>query len=1533
MEQLLVELNKLGIKLQLDGEELRIFASQGVLTDELRHSLRLHKNQILDFLLSKKTMTEEAIPVIEHDLAHCHEPFPLTDLQHAYWLGRDSNLEMGSVATHLYVEFDCRDVEVARLNDALCRMIERHGMLRAVVESDGMQRILPAVPSYRILVNDCSTATPEDIDQAITGTREILSHQVLKTDQWPLFDIRATLLPDSRLRLHVSLDLLILDASSIFLFFREWRQLYAHLESQPQPLGISFRDCVLAERSMQDTTSYKRAYAYWMERIDMLPPAPALPLRSDPAARKAPRFSRREAKLDKLRWEKLKANARTQGLTPSGLLLAVYSAVLARWSTSPHFTLNVTISNRLPLHQDVNKLFGDFTSLMMHEVDYRNSQLTFVEFARCLQKQFFNDLQNRQVSGLTVLREWAKRRGIALQASMPVVFSSGLAGNSDEEVGNLEQFGQKVYSISQTSQVWLDHHVVEVNGDLIFNWDAADAVFEDGVLDAMFTAYCDAVERLADGASSLWNERDIVALPKDMQERREQANRTTQPILQRQLHGGFVAQALTNPAATAILSPDRKMTYGDLLEESVTVADWLIERGVRPGRTVAILMHKGWEQIVAVYGVLLAGGVYMPVDADLPVKRQLELLRIGEATQVLTQPGIARDVIAAAEFQILEIQPGIRSEFGAAHQRSLDTAHLDQLAYVIFTSGTTGVPKGVMIDHHGAVNTIQHINRQFHVGPLDRVLAVSSLSFDLSVYDIFGLLDAGGALVIPDYRKGHDPIHWRDLMVEHDVTLWNSAPQLMRMLMDSFYAGDKDIAPLRTVLLSGDFIPLDLPDRIRRRYVDAGVISLGGATEASIWSIYYPIKTVDPSWSSIPYGKPLPNQTIWVYDTALRPCPDHVKGHIYIGGIGLAKGYWRDVEKTATRFITHPKTGERLYDTGDIGRYAADGNVVILGRDDGQIKIRGHRVELGEIEAVLNQHADIRQSVVLPTSGQLENRQLIAYVESAGSGLSSQSVKVYLSEYLPDYMVPLHVVLLDAMPVSANGKIDYRALPAVALDAESAGRTLVHPRTEVEQAILNAWSHIIAGCEIGVTDNFFELGGDSIMATQLVRELNSSLPLFKLEMHELFENLTIESLAALYQKRAEVSDSDQQLQVEENSIDKEAMLADIRAAVDSFAELDFKHEQINSKLQGVLLSGATGWIGVQVLAELLSLTQAKVYCLVRPRGNTQSRAHLIESMRRCGIEIASSWLDRVELVSGDLAEPRLGLSPTDWHHLSESVDAIYHLGASLNVMVDYATHRSVNVGSIASVVCLAVEHHLKPIFFSSPMAVCRRHTEDGMKVLHEERPNADPDGLPTGYAQSKWAAEQILLAAAERGLPVKIYRTSHALPSYRNGLTKQNDTYVTALHAACAAGVVPNWTDSALHGVPVDLLARLMVENSLVADQYQGIIHIENRTPFNFNSLAKALLEERLNGDGNAVCVAFDEWKALCLEAATRLPDESASLAKFLFMNRPTGSAVEHIFGAHPLDTSYFDSCGKTSALTNLTPVAYWRMVRRNAGW
>jgi amino acid adenylation domain-containing protein len=937
-----------------------------------------------------------ALPTIVPAPAERDVPFPLTDIQQAYWVGRKDGFELGNVSAHAYNEFDGDDLDLDRFERAWWRLVERHDLLRAYFLEDGRQRVLTSAPASRIAVEDLRGVSPEERERRLDAVRDAMSHQVIPSDRWPLWEVRVSILPEGRTRVHLSFDLLIGDAWSLVTLNREFGVLYRDPDACLPPLELAFRDYVLAESALEGSAMHARALAYWTMRAPTLPPAPQLPLATAPAAVDKPRFVRRAGELDQQRWRRLQRHAREAGVTPSVVLCSVFAEVLAYWSASPRFTLNLTLFNRYPMHPQVNEVVGDFTSLTLLEVDFVGEP-SFTARARKLQQQLWADLDHRGVSGVRVLREIARIRGDARAALMPVVFTSTLgtgalaetegAGVFDPGMSFADLPFRPAFGISQTPQVWLDHAVAEYEGALRFHWDAVDELFPEGMLDDMFDAYRARVEQLADGEAG-WNTPAPALLPERQRATREAYNSTDGPLAAETLHGLFFAQAPLRGDAPAVVAHDATLSYQELAARARALAQRLQAAGVGPGDRVAIVMEKGWEQVVAVLGILQAGAAYVPLDPSLPPRRFTELLDGIGAGAAVTQPLL--DARLAWPESVVRIAVD-RAPVGAGADDPLPIVQgPEDLAYVIFTSGSTGVPKGVMIDHRGAVNTILDVNRSHAVGPDDRVLALSSLSFDLSVWDVFGTLAAGGAVVIPPPAAAKDPAAWRELMEGAGVTVWNSVPALMEMLVEWLDGGRRSAPPgLRLVMMSGDWIPVRLPDRIRVLWPEARVISMGGATEASIWSIHFPIGHVGADWTSIPYGQPMLNQHFYVLDDALEWRPDWVSGEMYIGGVGVALGYWGDEAKTRERFVVHPVTGERLYRTGDMGRFRPDGNIEIMGRLDLQVKVQGHRIELGEIEAALASCPGVSAAVVNAVRDARGHPTLVAYVVPAARGSRS----------------------------------------------------------------------------------------------------------------------------------------------------------------------------------------------------------------------------------------------------------------------------------------------------------------------------------------------------------------------------------------------------------------------------------------------------------------------------------------------------------------------------------------------------------------
>ena len=563
------------------------------------------------------------------------------------------------------------------------------------------------------------------------------------------------------------------------------------------------------------------------------------------------------------------------------------------------------------------------------------------------------------------------------------------------------------------------------------------------------------------------------------------------------------------------------------------VADVSKAKAMNPAGTcvIAVVMEKGWEQVAAVLAVHRLQCAYLPMDARLwPEQRIRQVLELSEAVAVITQPALLESP-TLNWMRGLSIPVTTVSAHGD-NGSTLDLSALDQLppvsadalAYLIYTSGSTGIPKGVCCHHRGAMNTIDDLNSLFAVTARDRVLALSSLSFDLSVYDIFGLLSAGGSVVIPDPNtiSPPDPSKWFDIVISEGITIWNTVPAFMELLVSHVeYMGLRLPACLRLVYMSGDWIPVTLPSRIRAvsDCPDIRIISMGGATEASIWSNMFELQNipgggVPEGWSSIPYGKPMRNQRMYILNERMENCDVWVTGAIYIGGVGVAQGYYKNPERTAYQFVKHPVTGESLFRTGDLGRVRPGGLIEILGREDSQVKVNGFRIELGEIERVLLEHEDVVSAALA-----VHNNVLCAYLVmknmSEDAKIDTSAMKALCMIRLAEYMVPQHFMCIDEIPLSSNGKVQRDKLPKIqneatsCLDSAGEGQVL----SEKEQIIAEIWGNLLGinAAAIPVDANFFSLGGDSLRSVQVVAQAKKMGLL--ISVPQIFSNPTLRALA------------------------------------------------------------------------------------------------------------------------------------------------------------------------------------------------------------------------------------------------------------------------------------------------------------------------------------------------------------------------------------------------------------------------------------
>ncbi|MCF8479676.1 MAG: amino acid adenylation domain-containing protein [Rhodospirillum sp.] len=1031
----------------------------------------------------KGTNVAPKAPKPRRDDASRYDPFPLTNVQQAYWIGRDPNLNLGGVAAYGYGEFDVEGLSIDGLVAAWNKLIERHPVLRTVLTGDGRQKFLESVPPYEIQVNDTSALAPDERAEILLETRERLSHQAFDCQKWPLFDVQATRVTKERYRIHVGFETLIVDARSFDILANELDQLLRDPAAALPALNVTFNDYINTVFGNENADRRERAKAYWHDRLDSLPPSPPLPQRQAGGA-SSHRFKRLRHGIARGHWDKICAAAADRQLTASSVLLAAFSDVMARWSGADDFTLNLTLFNRRPIDPDIDNVVGCFTDLALLEVNH-DGGACFESRARAIQTQLWNDLDHRDFDAMDVMRELAHRTGE--HRLMPVVFTSAL-GSANGTRGCL---GNPVYAISQTPQVSIDCQIVEAGAGIDVWWDVAEDVFPTGLVEAMFHAFSGIIERVAADAR-VWKACELITPPAAQGRARQALESSRTFAVSGLLHDLFDTSA---PSRLAVDGEAGAVSYADLDSWASRIAAELQRRHLGYQDRVGVSLERGPAQIAAVLGILRCGIAYVPLSPGLPPARLADLIAKAGITLVFTDND-------RTDAKLPDGVASIRMDRPVPDGTPRPVAvKPNDLAYVIFTSGTTGTPKGVMISHQSAVNTIVDMVERLGMTRKDVLLGLSDLSFDLSVFDIFGALAMGATLITTGSgQRTRDPAHFLGLIDRHGVTIWNSVPAIMGMLVDYMEATGRRAPGLRVVFMSGDWIPIDLPDRIFAAAPNASVFSGGGATEASIWSVSYHVDETRPCWTSVPYGAPLTNQSARVRDSLGQEAPDWVLGELHIGGSGVALGYLGDPVLTAEKFVPDPNGhGVRLYRTGDVARHLDDGMLELWGRTDSQVKINGFRVDLSEIDSELLSHPMIWNACTLAVGNPGEPRGLRAFV-IADPQVSMESVRHRLAQRLPDYMVPAIIEGIDALPLTPNGKIDRQSLAARPLPGGPLSGSLAAPMMTVVGRPVAETLFDIVNSELNLGQapldprrELISLGADSLSILRILNEIRKRL--------------------------------------------------------------------------------------------------------------------------------------------------------------------------------------------------------------------------------------------------------------------------------------------------------------------------------------------------------------------------------------------------------------------------------------------------------
>lgn len=1043
--------------------------------------------------------------------------YPLSPLQEGILfhslLAPKSGIYFGQIVVSLE-----GDLDAVAFERAWQRVVDRHPALRTCFVWEGrekpLQVVLPRV-ALRLTQHDWRGLSPVEQHQQLESLRQAEQAQGFNLSKTPLMRLILIRVAEDSYELIWSFHSLLMDGWSMFLVLTEVLAFYEAFhrgQDLDLPLPRPFRDYI-AWHKRQDRAA---AEAFWRQRLgDFTAPTPLVvdrPLGNLPV--EAEPFETQHVRLDAATTAALNALARQHRLTLNTIVQGAWALLLSRYSGESVVVFGAAVSGRPATLEGVESMIGFFINTLPVLVRL-SPQDELLPWLQHLQQEQLRMRQYEYSSLVDVQGCSGVPRGRPL-------FESILLFENYRKDAPLEAMGRSLRLhnlrwVERTNYPLMALAVPE--SQLLLSLTYQCRRFDSSTIRRMLGHWQTVLEGMV--ANPQCRLRDVPLLtPAEQHQLLVRWNDTCSSYPHDQcLHDLFDAQVERTPEAVAVVFEDQHVTFRELNRRADRLAHHLRALGVGPEALVGICLERSLEMMVALLGVLKAGGAYVPLDPTFPPERLAFMLEDAQVSVLLVQTHLLEKLPRHQVHVICLDQWMVNQSMSQRVGNSIDSlTHLltdscaggvtaDNLAYVIYTSGSTGKPKGVQISHRALVNFLAAMQQQPGLNQRDVLLSVTTLSFDIAGLELYLPLLVGARLVLVGQEVTRDGQQLAAWLSWSQATVMQATPALWQMLVETDWAG----CPHLKMLAGGEALPRELAERLLAK--GASLWNMYGPTETTIWSTTHEVLSQD---GAVPIGRPIANTQLYVLDDELRPMPVGVPGTLYIGGDGLARGYLKRPDLTAEKFIPDPfggQSGARLYNTGDLARYRPDGDVEFLGRRDHQVKIRGYRIELGEIEATLRQHPAVRQAVVLGREDVPGDKRLVAYIiPRQERPPSSDELRMFLLQKLPEYMVPQTFLLLNALPLTPNGKVDRRALPAPEGERPALTAAYVAPRTEVERTIAAVWQEVLRIENVGTQDNFFDLGGHSLLLTQVYSKLRR-ITHRDLSMLDLFRYPTISALA------------------------------------------------------------------------------------------------------------------------------------------------------------------------------------------------------------------------------------------------------------------------------------------------------------------------------------------------------------------------------------------------------------------------------------
>jgi amino acid adenylation domain-containing protein/thioester reductase-like protein len=1423
----------------------------------IENSLTNQKRDLLKLLLNKKGINLQTETILPRPNS---EPAPLSFGQEQLWfLSQIQDNTTYNLPLALQIS---GSLNISVLEQVITEIVRRHEILRTnfqQIEGKNLQIIRPEINiSLQVINLEQITAK-----QQLQNVQQLINQEtdkIFNLSEDDLFQSTLYQLNQNSYILLLNMHHIISDGWSIGILLQELSTLYgAYLAGNKSPLPdlqIQYADYAIWQKEKFTSEIREKQLNYWKQQLADIPPLLELPTDKPRPPIQSFRGGIWEFSINSNLSQKIRTLTQQSDATLFMIMLAAFVILLYRCSGQDDILIGSPMAGRN--RQEIQSLIGYFVNTVVLRTKLTGNP-NFREILNEV-RQVATDAHNYQdIPYNQVVEALNPQRNLSYNPVFQILFDLQHSLTDKLQLPGLTL--QPFLGEHSTSKFDLSLIIEDRGTELIGAWEYSSDLFTQEAISRITENFQTLLNGIVNNPETPINQLPIISAF-EQQQILEKWNNTQQDYPESFcIHELLTQQVIKTPDAIAVKFGNQQLTYTQLNQKANQLANYLQNCGVTSEVLVGLYLERSLDILIAILAILKAGGAYLPLDPKYPQTRLTDILNDSQVSIILTQEKLLTSLsspLPRGETPLTPYQGKIillDTDLTIISQQNIETPisaiKPDNLAYVIYTSGSTGKPKGVMITHQNIVNHATSIIDKYQINSHDRILQFTTFIFDVAAEEIFPAWLSGATLIICPQEMVTNLIEFSQFLAQESLTVVNlPTPYWQEWVLEIDRKVSQIPDSLRLVITGSDQV---LPEKlalwqklVTEKRQNIQWINAYGLTETTITSTVYqlPVNYQLNTTHSVPIGRPIANTEIYILDQNLQPVPIGIPGELHIGGAGLARGYLNRKQLTNEKFISNPissSKSSRLYKTGDLARYLPDGNIEFLGRIDYQVKIRGFRIELGEIEAVLAQHPLVKSSAVIVREIQPGNKQLVAYVVTEDHSNIQQDLRSFLKQNLPDYMLPAFFVRLAELPLTPTGKINRRALSALMLELNHETDYIL-PRNPLEQKLAEIWCQVLGLEKVSVEENFFNLGGHSLATIQIISRIRETLEI-DLPLQYLFTEPTIAGLTKII---------NQLLQTADHITFTDDFYID--AILDSSIKPQNLPQQFTNNLQHILLTGATGFLGVHLLHELLEKTSANIHCLVRAENVSEARNKLKNKL-----SFYQLWNEqnsqRIIPIIGNLEKNLLGLSEKEFQDLASQIDVIYHNGASVNLIYPYSVLKPANVLGTQEILRLASQIKIKPVHFVSTTSVFCPENYPENEVLLESDPLDYYQGLVSGYPQSKWVAEKLVMQARERGLPVTIYRAARIIGHSQIGICNTEDLFSRIITTCMQLGATPNidWEDNL---TPVDYVSQAIVYLSFQKESLGKAFHLLNPQIISMNHLFNLIRELGYQ----LPQISYDQW-------------------------------------------------------------------------